>query len=261
MNIKNKFKEFIRKQIYTEQYDPINLITNANFWMAIHYKEYKAVYFPIPKVANSSFLSLSADILDKHIPNQYKNENWKPYSFRNNEARIFLKENDIIINNKRFMNLKPSTFSFSFVRNPLDRLSSCYNNKLAKEKINDKHFIDGVAIPLARFKSFYAGMPFSEFVEVVNEISDEEADMHFKSQHKFLTNMQGDIVVDYIGKFENLEEEFKKIKSQLKLPNDINLPHLLKSSNNNFMDYYDAKTKAIALKRYEKDIQMFDYKF
>lgn len=45
-----------------------------------------------------------------------------------------------------------------------------------------------------------------------------------------------------------------KIKPQI-------IPHLNKSSHQNYSAYYDKETKQIIEKAYEKDIKMFDYDF
>jgi hypothetical protein len=88
-------------------------------------------------------------------------------------------------------------FSFGFVRNPFDLLVSLYSYILqdryhfAHEKISK--------------------MSFKEFVEI--EISGEPI-----TQFQFMANATGSkIMVDYIGKFESLDEDILKIQEQLEL--------------------------------------------
>lgn len=142
-------------------------------------------------------------------------------------------------------------FKFAFVRNPWDRLVSLYADKIA----GAGHLIKSA--PKGR-QGFYKGMPFEEFVEVVGETPDAEANMHFRSQHKVLY-ARGVPLADFVGRFETLEEDFARVAE--KIGADLSLPHVLSSGNRNFRDFYDGRLKDFVAKRYRRDARLFGYSF
>ena len=90
-----------------------------------------------------------------------------------------------------------------FVRDPYERLVSCYKNKIV-ESFN----------PNFRAKHpgmFYTGMTFPEFVEAVCEIPDEEADQHFRSfSHDLLPVDKLDIIV----RMDYFVEDWKEVEAE-----------------------------------------------
>ena len=76
----------------------------------------------------------------------------------------------------------------------------------------------------------------------------------------WLTNPNGKILVDFIGKFENLESDYDYICEKLNIK-DHKLPHKNKSKRKNYREYYNDSTKQIIADWYKKDIDYFNYKF
>ena len=105
--------------------------------------------------------------------------------------------------------LREEIFLFSFVRNPLTRLYSCYRDKLgvAREKYE--------TCTLSHFGLHY-GMSFEDFVRRVVEIPDKHADQHFRSLSSFLL-YKGELNVDYVGRFENLSDDWEVISTRFGL--------------------------------------------
>jgi hypothetical protein len=225
----------------------------------IAFHAYKTLYFAIPKVANSSFKAISVDILKQELDPEKINPNWKPSIFRNESGRLYLKNNNILIAGKdipRYMDY----WKFAFVRNPWDRLVSCY-----KEKINDIHsnknsINSDLPQVLARYGNiFYPMMPFAAFVDAVCKIDDEESDAHFRSQWSFLVDDQGKCLVDFIGHFESIHKDFKIVSEQRGFPECVQLPHLLKSSRSHYSQYYTTALIDKVGQRYHEDIINLNY--
>ncbi len=104
-------------------------------------------------------------------------------------------------------------FKFAFVRNPWDRLVSCYLQKLAP---GARH-----ASKIGRKRSggrLRNNMPFREFAEAVCEIPDEEANSHFRSQHIAVCGWDGTPMADFVGRFECLEEDFGLVVGKIGAP-------------------------------------------
>ena len=143
-------------------------------------------------------------------------------------------------------------FKFAFVRNPWGRLVSCYSDKIVGQTGN---------VGLVAFPGLRRGMPFDEFVRAVHAVPDGEANSHFRSQHVSLCGPDERIIPDFVGRFENLHEDFARVVREIGTP-EIKLPHILRSERGPaYRELYDGDTAALAGERYERDAELFGYAF
>ena len=147
-------------------------------------------------------------------------------------------------------------YKFTFVRNPFDRLVSCYENKMHSDKSSV-----GVSIKNLIFDNYLLGYlskdrGFADFARRVCKIPDFIADRHFQSQVCGMFYNNGDMIPDFVGKFENFADDFEFIREKFEL---APLPHYNKTKKGNWMDYYDLKTAQLVYRRYQKDIEKFGY--
>ena len=170
--------------------------------------KYKAVYFRVPKVASTSIL-------------------------------ISLRQIDSV---ERCEEYDERCFKFAFVRNPFDRLASCYRHLICRVGVGTVFKQIGI----------YKNMPFDEFVDVVSKMEDNEMDMHFRPQHTFIPD------VDYIGKFESLNEDYCKV---LQIIGIKQAPELLKenSTQKTIYDIYTKESIEKISKIYKIDFERFNY--
>src|SRR5262249_52924101 len=132
-------------------------------------ERYHAIYIETPKVACTSIKTVLARVLGISLVETQGD----PHRVRwptPDEAP------------SRSGSLFPGLFTFAFVRNPWDRLVSCYRDKIRGEVDGYTYFTirPGVANCLARFDAFIPGMSFADFVMAVASIRDEDADGHFR---------------------------------------------------------------------------------
>jgi len=93
---------------------------------------------------------------------------------------------------------------------------------------------------------------FSEY------LYDEQKRMR-RSQHATLSNAKGKLCMDFIGKFENLAEDFQKVCGNLNIK--AQLPHLNATKHRDYRDYYTPSTREFVTKHWKKDIESFEYSF
>jgi hypothetical protein len=142
-----------------------------------------------------------------------------------------------------------SYYTFTFVRNPFERLYSCHKSKyIADKQKYNRPILDFDYYLLGFFKK---DPGFRKFVKRVSKIHDRFSDRHFKSQYALIykNNFKKP---DYVGRYETLREDFETVRSKYDLDE---LPHLNKSreKDNSWMDNYDQELIDIVYKRYKKD--------
>lgn len=221
----------------TGKYEPRN--------RAIISHKYKFVYFYIPKVASTSLKKCFAKILfDKDV-------SVRVHTFWFDEV-IDIQTGDY-----------EDYFKFTFVRNPWDRIVSCYSDKILHTPVTNYKYKKGIFRRYVRlYKTlFYSGMSFNEFTRKVSMIPDEKADRHFRSQHTYINDKNGQTLVNFIGKFENLSADLKYVSEKTGAKN-LDLGHENKSIRpKEYRDIYTDEAKKIIAERYKKDIALFGYQF
>lgn len=130
-------------------------------------------------------------------------------------------------------------FKFAFVRNPWDRAVSLSLFHTAEKQL-DKD------MSKKRFQRILTGRM-------------KNSPGWFSNQVDYITNRDGDIIVDFIGRFENLEQDFKKIAEKIRV--DKTLEKRMKLNRRKYEDYYNDETKEIIAEKYSDDIDYFGYKF
>ena len=170
-----------------------------------------------------------------------------------------LKEKRILIE-KHDLGRYREYWKFCFVRNPWDRLVSCFTEKIERhskagldDEGPDRQIFPGL-------DGFYPGMSFEAFALRICEIPDSLSDRHFKSQHLFVTDRKRRLLVDSVGRFETLDRDFASALQKMGA-GDIRIPHLLKSKRGNHRDYYTQRLKDLVAQRYRGDIELFGYDF
>lgn len=207
--------------------------------------KHKCLFIHIPKTAGTSIES-ALDILgnwqEENIEILFgliQSENLKKHRFKSN----FLQH--LTLEQIHKITTIPDYFvSFSFVRNPWDKMVSIYSNP-------DNNLVNVASSQGVDIKD----LSFDDFIEQTEHIKH----IHLEHQHTFICNQNHNIAIDFVGKFESINEDFNKLCTLL--GHSLNLPHKNASTRNNYRDYYSQKTKKIIARRYERDIELFNYRF
>lgn len=217
--------------------------------------EHRFVYFVVQKVACSSIKTALLPLFDfeESGPRLVREDQTTAVHPLFTESRYQLQNREFLngLENGRY----DSYFKFSFVRNPWDRLVSCYLQKLDPEGQHVRKRYLGLTLR--------EGASFRQFAEAVCEVSDEEANSHFRSQHVALYNEDGELLPDFTGRFENLQEDFALVGAKIGAPR-LELPHLTPSLSRKgryYRDFYDAELEERVGERFRKDIELFGYCF
>ena len=129
-------------------------------------------------------------------------------------------------------------FKFSVVRNPFDLVVSEFSYHTQERE------------DMLGILGFAPDTPFKDYVH---------SGFRAKQQKKFLVDERGEIIVDFIARFENLEHDFAHICKTIGV--EVKLPHANKTVRDPYREYYDDRTRARVERVYADDFQLFGYSF
>jgi hypothetical protein len=185
---------------------------------------HRAIFIHIPKTGGTS-VALALFGVSRHVP-YFEYERINPRKFR------------------RF-------FKFAFVRNPWDRLVSTYFF-LKNGGVNelDRRF---AAENLAGYDAF------AEFVEGWLKEKNIWSSVHFRPQHYFICDANFCPRVDFIGRTETIDADFRFICQRLGVTAELKWNN--RSNHLPYNEYYTDDLRERVAAVYADDIAVFDYKF
>jgi hypothetical protein len=137
-------------------------------------------------------------------------------------------------------------YSFAFVRNPWDKVVSHYHYRVKTNQTG-----------LGRDP-----VPFEEWV--IRAYGEHDPALYdqpkmFQPQHLWLDDEQGRQIVDFVGRFERLHEDFAEVCRMVSM--QASLPHLKKSKHRDFRELYSPETRDVIGDVFSGDIDRFGYGF
>jgi len=148
-------------------------------------------------------------------------------------------------------------FKFSFCRNPWDRFLSIY---FYRTKLNIHNMRD-IKIPFTDWADkIYNKDPLYHTVKPTLEIKKGAHPRRLMNQFDWMANEKGQINMDFVGRTENIEKDFRRICCRVELSKKT-VPKLNQTRHKPYKFYYDEHTKNIVKKMFERDIDFFKYTF
>lgn len=131
-------------------------------------------------------------------------------------------------------------FKFAFVRNPFDRfvsycafVTSREGSFLRDPKRVMRHFL-------------FTAPPTSHII--------------FRPQHLFLTDREGTLLSDYLGKVEEMQASYDAVCERIGISSTL-LDHANRSRRGDYRDYYDQELIDGVAKIYARDLELFGYDY
>ena len=238
----------LRINRYLQKYphDAIYFVKRKN----IHF-----VYHPIPKIGCTTIKLLLLDSIDLPAPTDPRLVH---EMFEKNKPPIAQNSGDYIC---RFpghiRDDYDKAFHFGFVRNPWDRLVSCYLDKVVGPRPG-------------RFDSFrneyphvgFNRMSFSDFVKFVCRVPEGLSEPHFRSQSFSLDAS----ALDFVGRFERFADDLTHLINHLGLDKRLLKWATIRKNaspekTRHYSDFYTAETRRLVADKYASDIEQFNYRF
>ena len=202
-------------------------------------EEKKVVYLEIPKVANTS---IKASILGCQN---------KDYGVV--KIHVLATENMVFQLNAE----QRKNFVFTFVRNPFERVVSCYEGLYHNDRKKLGKEVEHLWFDFYLYGYIREDRGFENFVRRIYHIPDRIKDYHFLPQYNIVYDKEGKCMVDYVEKLENINEKYPYLQEKYGLGK---LPHLNQSDKKPWMDYYTKDTARMVYQMYKKDIEVFGYR-
>jgi hypothetical protein len=140
-----------------------------------------------------------------------------------------------------------SLFKFVTVRNPWDLQVSSYHHILREKP----EVLEGVSSfeDFLRLK-FDPERPYNYMLDISAEL-----------QHEYILDLQGRIIVDFIARHENLQEDFRTACGRIGIAAP-RLPHLRKAEDrDDYRRYYTDELAELVAGHYRRDLEVLGYTF
>lgn len=211
--------------------------------MIIHKK--KIIFIHIPKTGGSAI----TNFLNRNVNNiDFKS---KLYNFKRfHSYKIGMHDTALMVLNKIEPKQFHSYYKFCCVRNPYDLMVSSFmwwQQYAVEHKVFKTH------------TDLISNMNFEQFM-------NSKYGLHYINEFNFnienyYCDQRGNIIVDKIIKFENLEEDLKDVCLDTGIEIKYPLEKVLKTKRSHYREYYNDKTIEIVTRRFKSTIDYFEYKF
>lgn len=221
---------------------------------------YRYIFFEVGKTGTSSVFQ----VLREH--GEAETLEVSPVlGFNNTERSVYGKHIPPVrvqerLGNERFTDY----FRFGFVRNPFDRLVSRY----FYSKLAHKRYGSGEAAGPMTLQDVMLLCQFPRLGLVIKKGGSSDKHVQFRSlvwldhdsQLGFLSDQDGNLLVNFVGRYERLQKDYDEVCAKLGLP-QAELPWLNRTHHEHYSFYYTDETRAYVSDVYRDELDRFGYYF
>lgn len=227
----------------------------AKAWVRRHPRplvcpELKLLYYNVPKAASST---VRRYLIEHGYPDR------RPPVLSHNHIQHF--QFPRVSQGEAGMMAADGYRKFAVVRNPYERIVSCYFDKIIGAGASP-----GPSAGFIRYnklfgrKLFRNDMDFMEFMRVISRIPDIASDAHFRSQRTFVPICRGEVALDCIIQMERFSEQFPAFLESSGLPAwEIKRENRTEKRKGTLLKFPEAIP--LIQKRYASCFALFNYSF
>ena len=198
------------------------------------------IFVHVPKTAGQSVsgalkpftLPLHKRVVQRLGRHAFRRSKYDHYSLYPGGQHATAQEIRSFLGQREFENF----YSFAFVRNPWDRMVSTYN--FAKRR------------PKSYRYKFAINSTLDEFVESLPQLK-------MKQQVEYIFDETGSVMVDKVGRFETLADDFAEICDHIGI--SVRLPHRNKTNHDDYRRSLSDTSRELIAKHFADDIREFGY--
>jgi len=134
-------------------------------------------------------------------------------------------------------------FKFSFVRNPWDKAISQFHYMRHRADLRE-----------------FVGMDLDDSFHKYLALIQKKTHVQWDEQYKFIYSDDDELMVDFLGRFENFEQDVNTLVEILGVKMS-SIPHSNRTHHRPYYEYYDNEARELVRMIYKRDITLFGYEF
>lgn len=134
-------------------------------------------------------------------------------------------------------------FKFSMVRNPWDKAVSQYSYMKRRPDLRE-----------------YIGLSEGDCFKKYLERIGQKKHVQWESQYKFITDEHGELMVDFVGRYEDYQAVVSALLKHLGFA-EMAIPRTNAADRAEYQQYYDGESIETVAELYARDIELFNYTY